>query len=290
MESLKGKLSNKIVIGGLVGALSVSLFANEASAELKNNNVHRADANCVLVIDKKRNDITYAKGGINYGKGKKFTTAYAKGDACKKGKNGEVSGYYYGSKKKPFASLDAIYTNKVKYSGEKTVLPTPGLKVKKKKIDHVVVSTYITDSGRKITGKKMRVVYTQSLRAKPKINSKKLKKVYQDSTTVKVKKVKGAWAYVYSYRTKTNGWMPRKYLISNVTTNKIVNKTVKPKNSYLESGSLPVGKKKLTRKGTSSKYTYIYKYKYTNGKFVSKKLYKKYTRVKGKDNIYKLGA
>ncbi|WIL39583.1 hypothetical protein QN089_04780 [Kurthia sp. YJT4] len=268
----------------------MSAFATTASAELNDDSAHNAKYKCTLVIDKQTNDTTYAKWGVNYKKGKTFKYALGKGEACVQGKQGAVKGYYYKDKYEHYGNVVAIYNNFVKYSGEKTYLPSLGLKINGKKVDGFILTAYITDSAAKITGKKMHVVYTQSLRSKPAVSSKKLKKVYQDKSVVKVKKVSGSWAYVYSYSTKSYGWMPRKYLISSFTANRIVEKTVKPKIDYIESGELPIGTKKLISKGTPSKYTYIYKDKYSSGKLISSKLYKKYLDKKGKDTLYELGA
>lgn len=274
----------------MLGVITLSAFATTASAELNDDSAHNAKYKCTLVIDKQTNDTTYAKWGVNYKKGKTFKYALGKGEVCVQGKQGAVKGYYYKDKYEHYGNVVAIYNNFVKYSGEKTYLPSLGLKINGKKVDGFILTAYITDSAAKITGKKMHVVYTQNLRSKPAVSSKKLKKVYQDKSVVKVKKVSGSWAYVYSYSTKSYGWMPRKYLISSFTANRIVEKTVKPKIDYIESGELPIGEKKLISKGTPSKYTYIYKDKYSSGKLISSKLYKKYLDKKGKDTLYELGA
>lgn len=292
MESKKVCLSKKIVPSLMLGVLTLSAFATTASAELKDDSAHNAKYKCTLVIDKHTNDIMYEKGNPYYKKKKKQSFKYAegKGAACVQGKQGAVKGYYLGDSDEQYGMVEAIYTDFVKYSGEKTYLPSLGLKIKRKKVDGFILTSYITDSAAKITGKKMHVVYTQSLRSKPAVSSKKLKKVYQDKSVVKVKKVSGSWAYVYSYSTKSYGWMPRKYLISSFTANRIVEKTVKPKVEYVESNSIPVGEKKIWQKGKSSKYTYIYKDKYKNGKLLSSKLYKKHIDVEGYSTIYKLGV
>lgn len=292
MESKKVCLSKKIVPSLMLGVLTLSAFATTASAELKDDSTHNAKYKCTLVIDKHTNDIMYEKGNPYYKKKKKQSFKYAegKGAVCVQGKQGAVKGYYLGDSDEQYGMVEAIYTDFVKYSGEKTYLPSLGLKINGKKVNGFILTSYITDSAAKITGKKMHVVYTQSLRSKPAVSSKKLKKVYQDKSVVKVKKVSGSWAYVYSYSTKSYGWMPRKYLISSFTANRIVEKTVKPKIDYIESGELPIGTKKLISKGTPSKYTYIYKDKYSSGNLISSKLYKKYLDKKGKDTLYELGA
>lgn len=290
MEYKKVCLIKKIILFLMLGVITLSAFATTASAELNDDSAHNAKYKCTLVIDKQTNDTTYAKWGVNYKKGKTFKYALGKGEVCVQGKQGAVKGYYYKDKYEHYGNVVAIYNNFVKYSGEKTYLPSLGLKINGKKVDGFILTAYITDSAAKITGKKMHVVYTQSLRSKPAVSSKKLKKVYQDKSVVKVKKVSGSWAYVYSYSTKSYGWMPRKYLISSFTANRIVEKTVKPKIDYIESGELPIGTKKLISKGTPSKYTYIYKDKYSSGKLISSKLYKKYLDKKGKDTLYELGA
>lgn len=290
MEYKKVCLIKKIILFLMLGVITLSAFATTASAELNDDSAHNAKYKCTLVIDKQTNDTTYAKWGVNYKKGKTFKYALGKGEACVQGKQGAVKGYYYKDKYEHYGNVVAIYNNFVKYSGEKTYLPSLGLKINGKKVDGFILTSYITDSAAKITGKKMHVVYTQNLRSKPAVSSKKLKKVYQDKSVVKVKKVSGSWAYVYSYSTKSYGWMPRKYLISSFTANRIVEKTVKPKIDYIESGELPIGTKKLISKGTPSKYTYIYKDKYSSGKLISSKLYKKYLDKKGKDTLYELGA
>lgn len=290
MEYKKVCLIKKIILFLMLGVITLSAFATIASAELNDDSAHNAKYKCTLVIDKQTNDTTYAKWGVNYKKGKTFKYALGKGEACVQGKQGAVKGYYYKDKYEHYGNVVAIYNNFVKYSGEKTYLPSLGLKINGKKVDGFILTSYITDSAAKITGKKMHVVYTQSLRSKPAVSSKKLKKVYQDKSVVKVKKVSVSWAYVYSYSTKSYGWMPRKYLISSFTANRIVEKTVKPKIDYIESGELPIGTKKLISKGTPSKYTYIYKDKYSSGKLISSKLYKKYLDKKGKDTLYELGA
>lgn len=290
MEQSKKFLSKKIVALSMVGCLAIPFFSTTASAELSDKTSHNSNYKCTLVIDKNKNDIMYIKGNPNYGKGKTFSYTYAKGKGCMKGSNFEVRGFYFNSPTQKYAFFDGIYKNDVRYSGEKTYLPSPGLKIDGKKVSGVVVATYVTDSAKKITGKKMNVVYTQYLRAKPKVDSKKLAKVYQDKTIVKVKKVSGAWAYVYSYTSKSYGWMPRKYVISEVTVNRIVEKTVKPKVRYIESSAIEEGTKKIIRKGKASKYTYIYKDNYKNGKKISTKLYKKYLDVEGYDTRYELGV
>lgn len=290
MEYKKVCLIKKIILFLMLGVITLSAFATTASAELNDDSAHNAKYKCTLVIDKQTNDTTYAKWGVNYKKGKTFKYALGKGEVCVQGKQGAVKGYYYKDKYEHYGNVVAIYNNFVKYSGEKTYLPSLGLKINGKKVDGFILTSYITDSAAKITGKKMHVVYTQNLRSKPAVSSKKLKKVYQDKSVVKVKKVSGSWAYVYSYSTKSYGWMPRKYLISSFTANRIVEKTVKPKVEYVESNSIPVGEKKIWQKGKSSKYTYIYKDKYSNGKLLSSKLYKKYIDVEGYSTIYKLGV
>lgn len=290
MEYKKVCLIKKIILFLMLGVITLSAFATTASAELNDDSAHNAKYKCTLVIDKQTNDTTYAKWGVNYKKGKTFKYALGKGEVCVQGKQGAVKGYYYKDKYEHYGNVVAIYNNFVKYSGEKTYLPSLGLKINGKKVDGFILTAYITDSAAKITGKKMHVVYTQNLRSKPAVSSKKLKKVYQDKSVVKVKKVSGSWAYVYSYSTNSYGWMPRKYLISSFTANRIVEKTVKPKIDYIESGELPIGEKKLISKGTPSKYTYIYKDKYSSGKLISSKLYKKYLDKKGKDTLYELGA
>ncbi|QOV10948.1 SH3 domain-containing protein [Viridibacillus arvi] len=220
------------------------ISTSNASAEL-NRLDYDYKSTCSMVIDKSKNNIT-----------KNQPDAQPTGE-CKK----YTSGYYFKDKWDTFYSINGWGSKNVKYSGEPFIIN-----------GNIKMVVYRIDSSKKLKKNTvMHIAKDKKINIRKTASSKgKIVTSIKQDNTVKVKKVSGSWVQVIA--NNKIGWVPRKYLVDQVTVNEVVNSTIKKKITKKTTDSLLIGQTKVAIAGQNGEKTTVYKTKYKNGKKINKKV------------------
>ena len=122
----------------------------------------------------------------------------------------------------------------------------------------------------------MHIAKDKNINVRTSANSKsKVVTTVNQDKTVKVISENKDWVKVIA--NKKTGWVPRKYLVDEVTVNTVERKVTKAGTDYIKTDALNKGEQELFVKGKDGITSTIYKTKYKNGKLISKKTYLKIT-------------
>ncbi|MGF9975479.1 SH3 domain-containing protein [Viridibacillus arvi] len=244
MKKKFSKIGKLLLVTGITASIYGGFLAKDASAEL-NKLDYDYKYTCSMVIDKSKNNITKNQpDAVPTGSCKKYT-----------------SGYYFKDQWDTFYSINGWGSKNVNYSGEPFIIN-----------GNIKMVVYRIDSSKKLKKNTvMHIAKDKKINVRKTASSKgKIVTSVKQDKTVKVKKVFGSWVQVTA--NKKTGWVPRKYLVDQVTVIEVVNSTMKKKITKKPTDSLLIGQTEVAIDGQNGKKTTVYKTKYKNGKKIYKKI------------------